>query len=61
MKRFELSRLAALAPEASVSTIPPHPHNYLHACVSTFSTTLKVFDLRRMENHRIYLYLYLHK
>ena len=26
MKGLEPSRLAALAPEASVSTIPPHPH-----------------------------------
>ena len=26
MKGLEPSRLAALAPKASVSTIPPHPH-----------------------------------
>ncbi len=26
MKGLEPSRLATLAPEASVSTIPPHPH-----------------------------------
>lgn len=34
MKRFELSRPKAPAPEAGVSTISPHPHIYFFALAS---------------------------
>ena len=43
MRGLEPPRLSALAPKTSVSTISPHPHNYLE-------TNLRFFSTRRAKN-----------